>query len=404
MLVLTGARLIDGNGQEPVDDVTVVIEDNLIASVGKKRAPRGAEVLDLEGRTLLPGLIDAHTHLGLIELSNSLRLSVAEMAAHIFRNCELALMAGFTTARDAGGIDGGIARVTSAGLVPGPRIFPSGPILCQTGGHGDLRLPFADHHHNHALPGLIQTAAVCDGPDEVRHQARLAFRRGATQIKVCVSGGVVSLTDKLEDTQFTIEELKAAVEEAEVRDTYVMAHAHGLAGIRNGLEAGIASFEHATFLDEETANQMAEAGAAIVPTLAVTRLLADEFEEWGIPPEVLPRLEGIEKSMTRAIEIARSAGVAVGSGSDLLGRAQNRRGLELVLKAQILGAMEAIISATKTNARILRADDRLGTVEAGKLADLIVLDFDPLSKPELFDDPNRVIAVLKDGAVVKTTI
>lgn len=248
-LVLRGARLVDGTGADPVDDAVVVVEGDRIAQVGGS-PPGDATEVDLSGTTLLPGLIDAHAHLTLIDAGDMAfeRMSTAVAAAQIFRNCELALHAGFTTVRDAGGADAGLVVAVASGLVEGPRILPSGPILCQTGGHGDFRLAFAVHPERD-IPGLASGSIVCDGPAATRQAAREAFRRGATQIKVCVSGGVVSHTDRLEDAQFSVEELRAIVEEAEARDTYVLAHSHNIRGIHNGLAAGIRSDEHATFLD-----------------------------------------------------------------------------------------------------------------------------------------------------------
>jgi imidazolonepropionase-like amidohydrolase len=220
---------------------------------------------------------------------------------------------------------------------------------------------------------------------------------------VCVSGGVVSLSDRLEDTQFTVEELRAAVEEAEARETYVTAHAHNVRGIHNGLQAGVKCFEHGSFLDADTATALAEAGAWLVPTLAVARLLAEEGESWGLSKEVIPRVHGIEEAMTRAVKLAYDAGVLLGSGSDLIGPAQTRRGLELTLKARIIGPLAAITSATASNARILGASDTLGTLERGKIADLIAIDGDPLTDPDAFDDPARIVLVVKDGAILKDT-
>jgi imidazolonepropionase-like amidohydrolase len=216
-----------------------------------------------------------------------------------------------------------------------------------------------------------------------------------------VSGGVVSLSDRLEDTQFTVEELRAAVEEAEARETYVTAHAHNVRGILNGLAAGVKCFEHGSFLDAETATALAEAGAWLVPTLAVARLMAEDGESWGLPKQVLPRMAGVEDAMTRAVKLAYDAGVLIGSGSDLIGPTQDRRGLELVLKARIIEPMAAIVSATSANARIIGESDRLGTIEQGKVADVIAVGGDPLVDPEVFDEPSRVLLVLKDGIVVK---
>jgi len=393
--------VIDGTGGQP-RRADVVVDDTRIAELRPVSA--GGQSIDLDGMWLLPGLIDAHSHFGLVSFTEGFT-PAAVTAGRIFRNCQLALEAGFTTVRDTGGIDGGVATAVDQGLVLGPRIFPSGPILCQTGGHGDATDPFALHSHDHlpGIAGLSQTSLPCDGPDEVRVAARTAFRRGATQLKVCVSGGVLSFTDRLEDAQFTAEELAAAVAEAEARDTYVTAHAHSVRGIRNGLAAGVACFEHGTFLDEQTVAAMAAAGACLVPTFSVTRIIADQYEAWGVPAELLPRMAGVENSMAHALQLARAAGLVIGSGSDILGPHQTRRGLELAIRAELEDPMQAIVSATAANARILRRHDKLGTIEPGKLADLIALDFDPLHKPQLFEDPDHVRLVVKGGRVVKDT-
>lgn len=403
-LVLRGATLVDGTGGPPVADAVVVIEDDRIVQVGGA-APGGAREIDLTGTTLTPGLIDAHGHLTIVDMADSdgSRSPLAVTAARIFRVCELALQAGFTTVRDAAGADGGLASAIRLGLVPGPRILPSGPIISQVGGHGDHRLPWDHHHHGHTrgYPGLAMMSATVNGPDEVRLAAREAFRHGATQLKVCLSGGVVSFTDRLEDAQLTVEELRAAVEEAEARDTYVLAHSHNSRGIQNGLEAGVRCFEHATMLDHATAHAIAAAGAYVVPTFAVIRLMRDEWQEWGIPEEVLPKVNDVESMMAKSMKLAIDAGVKIGSGSDLLGPTQNRRGLELLIKAQLIGPMAALVSATRTNAEILRLDHEIGTVAEGKLADLVAFAGNPLDDPELFDVPDAAAVVIQRGRVVK---
>ena len=404
-ITLHGGMLIDGRGGDPAPLESLVVDGGRIRAVGGAPAGPSKDIIDLDGCTVMPGLIDAHSHFGLVEATGDSHVAPAITAARIFRNCELALMAGFTTVRDVGGIDGGVAAAVELGLIRGPRILPSGPVLCQTGGHGDERAPFGPHHGMHhdasGVPGLVQKALPCDGPDAVRLAARTAFQRGATQIKVCVSGGVVSVTDSLEDTQFSVEELMAAVEEADARGTYVTAHAHNSRSIQNGLAAGIQCFEHGSFLDEETARAIAAAGAALVPTLAVARLFYEKADEWGIPADMVSRIDGLEEAMGRSLKLARDCGVTVGLGTDLLGPEQDRRGLELVLRAALGDPMEAIVSATAVNARILRRDAEIGTVEAGKVADLIAVRGDPLNEPDLFDDPSRVVLVIKDGVVVK---
>ncbi|MBV8670088.1 MAG: amidohydrolase family protein [Candidatus Eremiobacteraeota bacterium] len=406
MLVLRNATVIDGTGADPRPKTHVVIEGDSIRKLGSE-TPRADDSrdIDLSGLTLLPGLIDAHAHLGLVyplaaEGDPGL-ISPAEIAALTFENCNLCLDAGFTTVRDMCGVDGGLVRAIESGAVRGPRVFPSGPAIVQTGGHGHVSGPFCFQECHLAIPGLVQLTAICDGPDAVRLQARTNFRRGATQLKAFISGGVVSTTDRLEDTQLTVEELKAAVFEARARETYVSGHAHNVRSIRNGLEAGLECFEHGTQLDEATAQAMATAGAALDPTLAVTRLMATHWKEWGMQEFVVPRIRDCEAQMTQAVRIAEAAGVLLGSGSDLLGPKQNRRGLEIVLKAAILGAMRAIQCATQGNAKIMHQDHKLGTLGAGKLADCIAVDGDPLATPALLDDPARIVLVIKGGEVVK---
>jgi imidazolonepropionase-like amidohydrolase len=405
-LVLRDATLIDGTGAEP-KTASIIVEKETITGIAGKAPNRHeeAQVYDLGGLTVLPGLIDAHAHVGLAHdfaaEGNPGLVSAAEIAARTFENCELCLDAGFTTVRDMCGVDGGLVRAIASGAVRGPRVYPSGPAIVQTGGHGHISGPFCVQDHTLAIPGLVQMVAICDGVDEVRHQARLNFRRGATQLKVFISGGVVSTTDRLEDTQLTIDELKAAVHEAKARETYVSGHAHNVRSIRNGLEAGLECFEHGTLLDEATAAAMAKAGAALDPTLAVCHLMAEHWQDWGLTEDILARMHGLEKHMADAVKMAEAAGVLMGSGSDLLGKRQNRRGLEIVLKAKILSPMRAIQCATQGNARIMHLQDRLGTVETGKLADIIAVKGDPLADPTVLDDPARVMLVIKGGDVVK---
>ena len=407
-LLLHGGTLIDGTGAAARRDEGIAIDGELIQSVGKRTpAPRNGDLaIDLHGCTLLPGLIDAHAHLGLVYnfTADAGAMSPAEIAAKTFRNCELCLEAGFTTVRDMCGVDGGLVRAIAARDVRGPRVFPSGPAIVQTGGHGHMTGPFCDVDHPLAIPGLVQLITLCDSTDEVRLAARKNFRRGATQLKCFISGGVVSHTDRLEDTQLTVEELRAAVVEAKARDTYVSGHAHNCDAIRNGLEAGLACFEHGTMLDEKTAAAMKKADAALDPTLAVCHLMAKDWRTWGLEESIVPRVAGCEAMMADAVRIARKAGILIGSGSDLLGPEQNRRGLEIALKAKILDPMQAIVCATLNNAKIMRQDKRLGSIEEGKLADVIAVNGDPLVEPDILDDLSRVVLVVKGGEIVKNTL
>lgn len=405
-LWLTGATLVDGTGRDPIDDQSVLVEKGRIARIGGS-PPAGAEVVDCSGgMTLVPGLIDAHVHLGLssdIDASMSQRLSVAELAADMFANCRQTLDAGFTTVRDVGGIDAGLVNVVASGKVAGPRILACGPILCQTGGHGYLAPEWEPTHDwpRHDIPGLRCLSLLSDGPDEMRRNAREAFRRGARFLKLCVTGGVVSHHDALSDTQLSVEEIAAAVQEAAARGTYVTVHAHNNAAIRNAVRAGVRGVEHGSQIDDETAALMAEHDVAHVPTLAVVRALLDNTAQSGLAPEIGQRIGSIEQGQIDAIHASRRAGVRIGLGSDLIGPHQDRRGEELVLRARIESPMAALISATRINADILGIGAEVGTIEIGKRADLVGFLGNPLDDAAIFADRGRVGLVVQNGTVVK---
>jgi len=218
---------------------------------------------------------------------------------------------------------------------------------------------------------------------------------------VMASGGAASPTDPIDSTQFTVDELRAAVEEAEVRDTYVLAHAYHPKSIANCLDAGVRSIEHAKLLDEGTAQRMAREGAFMVPTLVTYEVLAERGEELGMAKTSVEKIRYVGASGEESVRIAMAAGVRIGSGSDLLGEPMREKARELVLQAGVMGAMGAIVAATKTNAELFGMADRIGRVEEGKLADLIVVDGDPLSDIAVLADASRVRVVVKEGEVVK---
>ena len=403
-LVLHNATLIDATGADPRPNISLELREGRIARIfpaAQLPASPDAPVIDLAGCFLLPGLTDAHVHFALTEPNGAPTQPWAEWAARVSAFIGQTLDQGFTTVRDAGALDPAWARVVEKGLVRGPRILPSGAFISQTGGHGDWRASYQDADALQPVPGLFAGYKLTDGPDAVRRAARDQLRRGATQIKVMASGGVASPTDPIDATQFTRDELRAAVEEAETRGTYVLAHAYHPKSIAHCLDAGVRSIEHGNLLDEETAARMAKAGAFLVPTLITYDILAEGGQGLGLSSYQVQKLQQVWKAGEEAVRIAKAAGVRIGSGSDILGPAMAQKARELVIKSRILSPMEAIVSATRTNAELFGMERDIGTVEEGKLADLVVFDRDPLTEPEALADAERVRLVLKAGAVVK---
>src|SRR5881409_1225097 len=345
----------------------VVVENGLIRRIGTASGPAGprdARVIDCQGRTLMPGLLDAHVHLALLDLDPAAEAALppAVLALRIKHEIEATLDAGFTTVRDAGGLDWGFKEAIRLGLIRGPRIFISGAFISQTGGHGDHR-PRTSRATFPEVPGLTSESILADGADQVRRAAREVLRRGADQVKVMASGGAASPSDELDHVQFSVDELAAAVDAAGAVGTYVLAHAYGPRAIHNAITAGVRSIEHGNFLDEATADQM---------------LAADD-----------------------ALGLAYEKGLRIGSGSDVLAEMQGNKGKEVACQARVMGAMPAIIAATRTNAALMRVEKEAGTVEAGKRADLIVLAADPLQDPAIFGDAKNVRLVMRGGEIVK---
>jgi imidazolonepropionase-like amidohydrolase len=401
-VVLDEVTVITATGQPPFEG-TVVVEGERIADVIEGPARRhvaGDRVFHLGGRALLPGLIDAHVHAMAID---------ADIGGQVRRRyeSELAVLAGvalqemlergFTTVRDAGGADAGLRRTIEQGAVIGPRLFVSGRPLSQTGGHGDQRGAAEFSVPSDCVPHIGLVHSLADGPDNVRRAAREELRRGADQVKVMASGGVVSPTDRLESVQYSLEELSSAVAAAESAGTYVLAHAYTPAAIRACVGAGVRSIEHGNLLDEQTAKLMAEHGTFLVPTLVTYEKLHDEGARHGVPKESLEKLGRVIDAGLESLKIAAEAGVRIASGSDLLGPMRRYQGEEIGIKARAIGAMAAIIASTRTNAELLGIASEVGTIEVGKQADLIVADGDPLDDPGLFGRRDGVVLVVLGG-------
>ena len=317
-IVIRDVAILDATGREPEGRGDVLVEDGVIARIqsggavgwnsGNLGPLNGALTIDGAGCTLLPGLTDAHVHFALIGPSGdhgsdtwiSHVLSVA-------RFIEGALQEGFTTVRDAGGLEPAWAAAVAAGQLQGPRILPSGSAISQTGGHADDRQRHQAVHAGVTIPGLVAGHVIADGIDEVRRAAREQLRRGATQIKLMASGGIISPTDPFDSLQLSREEIAVAVEVARGWGTYVMAHCHTSAAMDMAIDAGVRSIEHGSLLEPETAARMAAAGAFMVPTLQTMEVLAAYPDRMGLAPEKVARLRDVAERAYRSIEVARDA-------------------------------------------------------------------------------------------------
>lgn len=400
-LLLIHATLIDGNGADPVPDSWVRIENGRIRDIGAGAHPAAVKILDCAGRALLPGLIDCHTHLAAVDFLNQItHYSQPLLAAKTLANMRDALGAGYTTVRDAGFTDIGFREVVASGAAPGPRMYLASGPLSQTGGHSDFRSRHDSDPQD--TDGLFHPGVLVDGVDQCRRGAREILRRGADQIKVMASGGCTSPTDDVRHPQFTVEELRAVVYEARVRDTYVMAHAYTPTSIMNCMDAGVRTIEHGNDIDEAAAAAVARTGAYVVPTIATYELMARDGACGGMPADQIEMVERVLKSAYTSLEILVAAGAKIGSGSDVLGIHQPLRSRELEFKSRILGPLDTITATTRTNAEILGRGSDLGTIDIGKIADLIIVDGDPLDDITVLAHTDRIHYVIAAGQIAVT--
>jgi imidazolonepropionase-like amidohydrolase len=397
---LKNAARFDAAAPELIKGGDVLVEDDRIVEVSDSPIKAAADhVIDLGGRALLPGLIDAHVHVNSVEVgfANLEKLPESLIASKARPMMEAMLMRGFTTVRDAGGADWGMAAAVEQGLIKGPRLIFSGKALSQTGGHGDQRPPVAQVYGCACGSYPRGLAKICDGVAEVRKAAREELRLGAKQIKIMASGGVASPNDPVDNTQFALDEVTAAVQEAEAANTYVMAHAYTARAISRVVECGVRSIEHGNLLDADSAAVMAAHDAFLVPTLITYEALAEEGASLGLPPASCAKIEDVRGFGLRAVEHAMAAGVAVGHGSDLLGHMQRHQSREFLIKSEVMSAHEVLLSATVTNAKLLRMEGEVGVIAPGAYADMIAVEGDPLQDLGLLQDQGAHLPVIMQG-------
>jgi imidazolonepropionase-like amidohydrolase len=406
--VLKAARLFDGKSNALVTPGLVVVTGGKIVGVGSGAAiPAGAEVIDLGDATLLPGFIDAHTHLTFpysddykqAEL-NKLKKTIAEEALDSSVNARVTLMAGFTTVRDVGSmdyLDVGLRNAIREGVVPGPRMLITVHALGATGGHCDDQDGFREGifgHESDPLEGVI------NGPQQARYAVRLDHKYGADMIKICASGGVLSANDDVDTPQLTQEELNAIVDEAHALRRKTAAHAHGAEAAKRAIRAGIDSIEHGSFLDDEALDMMKAQGTYLVPTLMAIQGLQEQFDRGVyVPPAIAAKARLAIASLHATFQKALAKGVKIGLGTDAAVYPHGRNAEEFHQMVDLgMKPVDALKAGTSADAELLGIADKIGTLEAGKLADVVAVPGDPIQN---IRQTEHAFFVMKEGVIYK---
>ena len=407
-ILIKNARIFDGHNEELSGPSSVLLEGGMIREIAEGGLEESADlVIDAESRTLMPGLIDNHIHVTIptLDMTALSRMPDSYIAqyANIFLNATL--MRGFTSIRDIGGGDIGIARAIEHDMVRAPRFFYSGKIMSQTGGHGDFRPGWeVDPSEQLCSCGSYSTklVTIVDDPFQMRRAVRDELRKGSHCIKIMGSGGVASPNDPLHHTQFTEEEIRAAVDECTRQETYVAAHCHPAGAVRRCVEFGVRSIEHGTLIDRETADYVAEQGAFVVPTCATIFALHEEGDKYGLPKVSQEKIAMVVDQALEGLASMRDAGVKLGFGTDLLGPQHTRQCTEFAIRKQVFTPFEILHQATAINAEILMQEDKLGCIRENAHADILLVDGNPLEDISLLErDGEALSLIVRKGEVVK---
>jgi imidazolonepropionase-like amidohydrolase len=400
-LSLKNANILDAAAGRLLGEHNIFIEGGVIREISTGIVTEGDKVLDLKGCTLMPGLCDAHVHVVAATASfpDLMRWSTMYVSARAGQILSGMLSRGFTTVRDCGGADFGVHQAVEEGYLIGPRVLFAGHAISQTGGHGDMRGKNEDVDSCFCCAGL---GRIADGVPEVRRACREEIRKGAHFIKIMASGGVSSPTDRISSTQFALDEVTAAVQEAEAAETYVAAHVYTARAANRVLECGVRSIEHGNLIDNSTIDLLLEKDAFLVPTMSTHAVLGSEGVAGGMPQHMCDKVHEIADAGRINHAHAHSRGVKMVFGTDLLGPMHKHQLLEFKIRSEFQTPAEVIRSATTTAAELFQMEGEIGVVAVGARADLIAIRGNPLEDIGTLQDPDRYLdLIVKDGDIYK---
>lgn len=408
LTLFTNFEMLDPEADGLQGGYQLLVEGDRIREVSSKPIKAGtATTIDCGGRTLMPGLIDSHVHAVLSEvvIRNLESIPLTLMTARAADLLRRMLDRGFTTVRDTGGADWGLKEAAEQNLIASPRLFIAGKAIGPTGGHSDGRRRTEMRVRCHCCNALAFSMGIADGVSQVRRAVREEMRQGADQIKIMMSGGVASPYDPLDSLQFSMEEVNAAVEEAHAFGRYVCAHAYTPEAITRAAQAGVRTIEHGNLIDDASAKLMAEKGMFLVANLVTYFEMKKRAAEYGMSADMLAKNDIVIEGALRSLEICKRHGVPVAYGTDLLGQLQSEQSQEFTIRAEVVSPIEIIRSATTIGARILRMEGKLGCLEPGAFADLIVINGNPLKDLTLLQDQGRHLsAIVKGGRFHKNAL